>query len=87
MVQLKLLRVFKPAGVTVCIFLLLCSYSEADTSRQGVLDGTGIAIGFIDFTTEFKYRGSIVHHSLTSLQTSISALDQHRPPSGLLKTF
>jgi hypothetical protein len=42
------------------------SYSEAKTSRLDVLDGTGNAIGFIDFTTEFKYLGSIVHHSLTS---------------------
>jgi hypothetical protein len=41
-------------------------YSEADASRLGVLDGTGNAIGFIDFTTEFKYLGLIVHHSLTS---------------------
>jgi hypothetical protein len=29
-------------------------YSEADTSRLDVLDDTGNAIGFIDFTTEFK---------------------------------
>jgi hypothetical protein len=36
------------------------SYSEADTSRLDVLDGTGNAIGFIDFATEFKYLGSIV---------------------------
>jgi hypothetical protein len=26
----------------------------------------GNPVGFIDFTTEFKYLGSIVHHSLTS---------------------
>jgi hypothetical protein len=41
------------------------SNSEADTSKLGVLDGTGNAIGFIDFATEFKYLGSIAHHSLT----------------------
>jgi hypothetical protein len=42
------------------------SYSEVNTLRLDVLDGTGNAIGFIDFTTTFKYLGSIVHHSLTS---------------------
>jgi hypothetical protein len=42
------------------------SYSEADTSRLDDLDGTGFAISFIDFTTEFKHFGSIVKHSLTS---------------------
>jgi hypothetical protein len=42
------------------------SYAEANILRLDVLDGTGNAIGFIDFTTEFKYLSSIVHHSLTS---------------------
>jgi hypothetical protein len=42
------------------------SYSAADTSRLDVLGGTGNGIGFIDFTTESKYLGSIAHHSLTS---------------------
>jgi hypothetical protein len=42
------------------------SYSESNTSRLDVLDNTGNAIGFIDFTTEFKYLGSIVNNSLTS---------------------
>jgi hypothetical protein len=41
-------------------------YSDADTSRLGVLDSLGNPVGFIDLTTEFKYLGSIVHHSLTS---------------------
>jgi hypothetical protein len=41
-------------------------YSEADTSRVGGLDSTGNAVCFIDFTTEFKYLGSIVHHFLNS---------------------
>jgi hypothetical protein len=41
-------------------------YSDADTSRLDVLDGTGNPVGFIDFMTEFNYLGSIVHHSLTS---------------------
>jgi hypothetical protein len=35
-------------------------------SRLDVLDGTGNALGFIEFATEFKYLGSIAHHSLTS---------------------
>jgi len=41
-------------------------YAAADTSRINVLDDEGAPVGFIDFTTEFKYLGSIVHHSLTS---------------------
>jgi hypothetical protein len=41
-------------------------YSEAGISRLDVLNSTGNASGFIDFTTKFKYLGSIVHHSLTS---------------------
>jgi hypothetical protein len=41
-------------------------YSEANTSRLNILDGTGYATGFIDFTTEFKYLASIVDHPLTS---------------------
>jgi hypothetical protein len=41
-------------------------FSDADTSRLYALDGTGNYVGFIGFTTEFKYLGSIVHHSLTS---------------------
>jgi hypothetical protein len=41
-------------------------YSDADTSRLGVLDYLRNPVGFIDFTTEFKYLESIVHHSLTS---------------------
>ena len=41
-------------------------YAAADTSRINVLDDEGAPVGFIDFTTEFKYLGSIVQHSLTS---------------------
>jgi hypothetical protein len=41
-------------------------YSSADTLRLDVLGYLGNPVGFIDFTTEFKYLGSIVHHSLTS---------------------
>jgi hypothetical protein len=41
-------------------------YSDADTSRRDVLDCLKNPVGFIDFTTEFKYLGSIVLHSLTS---------------------
>ena len=41
-------------------------YSDANTSRLDVLDTAGVPVGFIDFTTEFKYLGSIIHHSLTS---------------------
>jgi hypothetical protein len=41
-------------------------YSDADTSRRDVFDYLGNPVDFIDFTTEFKYLGSIVHHSLTS---------------------
>jgi hypothetical protein len=41
-------------------------YSRTDTSRLDVLDYLGNPVDFIDFTTEFKYLGSIAHHSLTS---------------------
>jgi hypothetical protein len=41
-------------------------YSDADISRQGVLDSLGNPVGFIDFTTEFKYLGSIARHTLIS---------------------
>ena len=41
-------------------------YSAADTSRFNIVDGAGLPAGFVDFTTEFKYLGSILHHSLTS---------------------
>jgi hypothetical protein len=41
-------------------------YSVADTSRFNVLDVNGSVAGFIDFTQEFKYLGSIIHSSLTS---------------------
>ena len=41
-------------------------YSAADTSRFNIIDGAGLPVGFVDFTTEFKYLGSILHHSLTS---------------------
>jgi hypothetical protein len=42
------------------------SYSAANISRLDVLDSLGNPVGFIDITTEFKYLGSIIHHSLTS---------------------
>ena len=41
-------------------------YSAADTSRFNIVDEVGLPVGFVDFTTEFKYLGSILHHSLTS---------------------
>jgi hypothetical protein len=41
-------------------------YSDADIPRLDVLNYLGNPVGFMDFTTEFKYHGSIVHHSLTS---------------------
>ncbi len=41
-------------------------YSVADTSRFNVLDVNGSVAGFIDFTQELKYLGSIIHSSLTS---------------------
>ena len=42
-------------------------YLEADTSHLDVIDATnGSIVGFVDFTNEFKYLGSIVHYSLNS---------------------
>ena len=41
-------------------------YTEADTTRIDVLDTSGVPVGFVDFTKEFKYLGSIVHYSPSS---------------------
>jgi hypothetical protein len=41
-------------------------YSDAETSRLGVLDYMGNPACFIDFKTEFKYLGATADHSLTS---------------------
>jgi hypothetical protein len=41
-------------------------YSDADTLKLDVLNHSRNPVGFIDFTTEFKYLGSTAHHSLTS---------------------
>jgi hypothetical protein len=41
-------------------------YSDADISRLVGLDNARNPVGFIGLTTEFKYLGSIVHHSLNS---------------------
>ncbi len=41
-------------------------YSTADTSRLNIFNADGSNIGFVDFTKEFKYLGSIIDSSLTS---------------------
>ncbi len=41
-------------------------YSNADTSRFDVRHADGSAVGFVDFTEEFKYLGSIIESSLTT---------------------
>jgi hypothetical protein len=41
-------------------------YSDAEIQKLGVLDYLGSPLKFIDLTTEFKFLGLIVHHSLTS---------------------
>jgi hypothetical protein len=41
-------------------------YSDANTSWPSVLYYPGSSVGFIDFTTEFKYLGPIAHYSLDS---------------------
>ncbi len=41
-------------------------YSNADTPRFDIRDADGSTVGFVDFTKEFKYTGSIVDSSLTS---------------------
>lgn len=42
------------------------AYELADTSRFEVLDSSGAPAGFIDFTKEFKYLGSIISTDATS---------------------
>ncbi len=41
-------------------------YSNADTSRFDIRNADGSTVGFVDFTEEFKYIGSIIDSSLTS---------------------
>jgi hypothetical protein len=41
-------------------------YSNADTSRFDIRNSDGSTVGFVDFTKEFKYLGTIVDSSLTS---------------------
>ena len=41
-------------------------YSTADTSRLDIRNADGSTVGFVDFTKEFKYLGSIIDSSLTS---------------------
>jgi hypothetical protein len=41
-------------------------YSNADTSRFDIRNAVGSTVGFVDFTKEFKYLGSIIDSSLTS---------------------
>ena len=41
-------------------------YSNADTSRFDMRNADGPTAGFVDFTKEFKYLGSIIGSSLTS---------------------
>ena len=41
-------------------------YSNADTSRFDTRNADGFTTGFVDFTKEFKYLGSIIDSSLTS---------------------
>ena len=41
-------------------------YSNADTTRFDLYYADGSTVGFVDFTKEFKYLGSIIDSSLTS---------------------
>ena len=41
-------------------------YSTADTSHLDIRNADGSTVGFVDFTKEFKYLGSIIDSSLTS---------------------
>ncbi len=41
-------------------------YSNADTSCFDIRNADGSTVGFVDFTKEFKYLGSIIDSSLTS---------------------
>ena len=41
-------------------------YSNADTSRFDIRNADGFTAGFVNFTKEFKYLGSIIDSSLTS---------------------
>jgi hypothetical protein len=64
-------------------------YSDADTSRLEIVSHGGVLFVLSIFTTELECLGSIVNQTILQpqKQTLRSALDQHRPPFGLLKTF
>jgi Tfp pilus assembly protein PilV len=62
-------------------------YSDADTSRLGVLNYIGNPVGFIDLR---RNSNTLVQSSSilwTQMQTLISELSRQRPPLGLIKTF
>ena len=40
--------------------------SNADTSRFDIRNADGSTVGFVDFTKEFEYLGSVIDSSLTS---------------------
>ena len=42
------------------------NHSTADTSCLDIRNADGPTVGFVDFTKEFKYLGSIIDSSLTS---------------------
>ena len=59
--------------------------SNADTSRFDIRNADGSTVGFVDFTKEFKYLGSIVDSSLTSdadvdmrIKAATSAFGAHK---------
>jgi hypothetical protein len=62
-------------------------YSDAGTSRRGVLDYLGNAAAFVDFTTEFNYLGSIAHNSLTSDADVDKRIRSASATFGALKKF
>ena len=42
------------------------AYEDGDTTPFTVFGPSGEVLGFVTFVLEFKYLGSLVHHSLTS---------------------
>jgi len=42
------------------------SYDDGDSKKSAVFGPNGESLGSVSFTKEFKYLGSLVHHSLTS---------------------
>jgi hypothetical protein len=62
-------------------------YSDVDTSRFDIRNADGSTVGFVGFTKEFKYLGSIIDSSLTSDADVDKQIKAATSAFGCLKIF